>query len=639
MDGRWRIELLGELKAIQGDRVVTRFRTQKTAALLAYLAYHRHRSHPRQVLIELLWPEGDVDAGRHNLSVALNALRDQLEPADTPSGTVLVTDRFSVGLNANAVTTDVTEFEAALDAAAQVGSSSEAERVRWLIEAVERYRGTLLPGFYEDWILPEQQRLDERFFQALGQLVTYFKGAREWGRALQYARQALAVDPLREETYEELMRLHLAAGQPSAALRVYRELERVLKQQLDMPPGATACALAEEITDRSSRASDSEGGESSAERGGSDLEVGATSPPDTPSTVAGAPAPVDSMTMALPSDLEPVGGAVPPGSPFYITRPIDAEFGAAIDRQDSIVLVSGTRQVGKTSLLARGLQRAREAGARVVVTDLQIFNAAHLTSADAFLLAVAETIAEQLDLDTSAADVWDPRRGANPNFRRFLRREVLGAVASPLVWGLDEIDRLFNCDYASEIFGLFRSWHNERALDPAGPWSRLTLAIAYATEAQLFITDVNQSPFNVGTRFTLEDFSLDQVAELNRRYGSPLKNQSEVARYYELVSGHPYLVRRGLHEMATHGTEIAEFEARADHGKWIFADHLRRILVLLGRDPELCDVVRGVLEGRPCPTPESFYRLRTAGVISGDSEQEAQLRCELYARYLRRHLL
>jgi hypothetical protein len=412
-----------------------------------------------------------------------------------------------------------------------------------------------------------------------------------------------------------------------------------LKQQLDMPPGATACALAEEIAARSSRVSDSERS-AELQLGGSDLQVGATSSSDdTPLAVAGAPAPVDSMPIGLPSDLEPVGGAVPLGSPFYITRLTDAEFGAAIDRQDSIVLVSGTRQVGKTSLLARGLQRAREAGARVVLTDLQIFNSAHLASADAFLLAVAETIAEQLDLDTSAADVWDPRRGANPNFRRFLRREVLGAVATPLVWGLDEVDRLFSCDYASEIFGLFRSWHNERALDPSGPSSRLTLAIAYATEAQLFITDVNQSPFNVGTRFTLEDFSLDQIADLNRRYGSPLKGEAEVARYYQLVSGHPYLVRRGLHEMATHGTEIAEFEARADHGKWIFADHLRRILILLGRDPELCEVVRGVLEGRPCPSPESFYRLRTAGVISGDSEQEAQLRCELYARYLRRHLL
>ena len=72
------------------------------------------------------------------------------------------------------------------------------------------------------------------------------------------------------------------------------------------------------------------------------------------------------------------------------------------------------------------------------------------------------------------------------------------------------------------MFGLFRSWNNERLLDPSGSWSRFTLVIAYATEAHLFITDVNQSPFNVGTRLTLEDFTREQVAELNRRYGSPL---------------------------------------------------------------------------------------------------------------------
>ena len=67
------------------------------------------------------------------------------------------------------------------------------------------------------------------------------------------------------------------------------------------------------------------------------------------------------------------------------------------------------------------------------------------------------------------------------------------------------------------MFGLFRSWHNERSLNPDGPWGRLTLAIVYATEAHLFITDLNQSPFNVGTRLTLEDFTFEQVAELNGR--------------------------------------------------------------------------------------------------------------------------
>src|SRR5204862_5917842 len=115
------------------------------------------------------------------------------------------------------------------------------------------------------------------------------------------------------------------------------------------------------------------------------------------------------------------------------------------------------------------------------------------------------------------------------------RREVLGKVNAQVVWGLDEVDRLFTSKFGGEVFGLFRSWHNKRALDPDGPWQRLTLAIAYATEAHLFITDLNQSPFNVGTRLLLDAFSFEQVEELNRRYGSPLRDKAEVARYFRLV--------------------------------------------------------------------------------------------------------
>jgi hypothetical protein len=201
------------------------------------------------------------------------------------------------------------------------------------------------------------------------------------------------------------------------------------------------------------------------------------------------------------------------------------------------------------------------------------------------------------------------------------------------------VDRLFECSFGSEVFGLFRSWHNERALDPSGPWARLTLAIAYATEAHLFITDVNQSPFNVGTRLTLEDFTFEQIADLNQRHGAPLRDDAEVARYCRLVSGHPYLVRRGLLEMVTHGLDIAAFEAQADREEGIFGDHLRRMLVLLARDPGLYEVVRGVLLRRPCPTPESFYRLRSAGLMTGTSQQDVRPHCRLYETYLARHLL
>lgn len=341
--------------------------------------------------------------------------------------------------------------------------------------------------------------------------------------------------------------------------------------------------------------------------------------------------------------LDPVGGAVPLDSRFYIERPTDAEFRDAIARQDSIVLVKGARQMGKTSLLARGLQQAREAGARVVLTDFQTLTSVHLQSPEGLFRALAEGIADQLDLDAFPDEVWDARRGPSVNFQRYLRREVLGAVQEPLVWGLDEVDRLFACDFGSEVFGLFRSWHNARSLDPNAPWSRLTLAIAYATEAHLFITDVNQSPFNVGTRLTLEEFSFEQVVDLNRRYGSPLRDGDEAARYYRLVGGHPYLAGRGLREMITHDLSIAAFEAQADRDEGVFGDHLRRMLVLLVKEPELCDVVRGVLRGHtqgvPGPSPDSFYRLRTAGILAGESSREARPRCQLYATYLERHLL
>ena len=158
---------------------------------------------------------------------------------------------------------------------------------------------------------------------------------------------------------------------------------------------------------------------------------------------------------------------------------------------------------------------------------------------------------------------------------------------------------------------MFRSWHNRRALDPGGPWSRLTLAIAYATEAHLFITDLNQSPFNVGTRLLLEDFSPAQVADLNGRHNCPLPTDEAVTRFYRLVGGQPYLVRRGLDEISRRHLPIDAFEAEADRDEGLFGDHLRRILVTLSQEE---------------------------GLTSGASAADAAFRCRLYETYLARHL-
>jgi len=80
MDARCRVEMLGGLRVLQGEREVARFSTQKTGALLGYLAYHLDHAHPREVLAEVLWPWSKPTAGRRSLTTALWSLRRQLEP-------------------------------------------------------------------------------------------------------------------------------------------------------------------------------------------------------------------------------------------------------------------------------------------------------------------------------------------------------------------------------------------------------------------------------------------------------------------------------------------------------------------------------------------------------------------------------
>ncbi len=245
MDVRCRIELLGRLRVQQGDREITRFRTQKTGALLGYLAYHLERTHPREVLMDLLWPESAPATGRQSLSMALSSLRHQLEPPGVPRGTIVRADRFSVQLNPELVTTDVAEFEAAQQSAAEAGS--DTERAQFLAEAVELYGGELLPGYYQDWIIPEQRRLGELYFRTVRWLTTYLEQAGEWERALECARRAVAADPFREEGHQDLIRLLAASGQSAEALRQYEELERILNEELEAAPSAATCELARQI--------------------------------------------------------------------------------------------------------------------------------------------------------------------------------------------------------------------------------------------------------------------------------------------------------------------------------------------------------------------------------------------------------
>src|SRR5579871_454339 len=254
MATRCYIQLLGGLQVQQGDQVVSRFRTQKTASLLAYLAYFRKRAHQRDDLIALFWPEADPEAGRTSLRTALSSLRRQLEPPGA-GGSVLVAGRESVQLHAHTVSTDVEQFVSALKAASQ--ASEQQAQARHLKEAVALVKGPLLPGFYEDWVLQERERIEQAYLGALRLLVRTLEPLGDREGAIAAGHRLIAVDPLSEEGYVHLMRLYAAVGQPQAGLQQYRALAQTLERELDETPSEEAQALARSLEQQSQETAES----------------------------------------------------------------------------------------------------------------------------------------------------------------------------------------------------------------------------------------------------------------------------------------------------------------------------------------------------------------------------------------------
>jgi predicted ATPase/DNA-binding SARP family transcriptional activator len=241
MDLAWSVRLFGGLSARQTERDLRRFRTQKTAGVFAYLALHVGKPQPREVLFQLFWPDWDIAAARHNLSNALSSLRRQLEPPGFERGSVLVTDRQNVLLRAETVVTDVGVFEHHLRAAR---NTSGRETVRHLEAAAAQVQGPFLPGFYDDWVMAEQERLHRAYFQSICRLVELLRAGADYACAEEHCRRALSIEPLCEEVHRSLLQVLIDSDRPDAGLREYQGFRDRLEAETGLQPSAATVRLA-----------------------------------------------------------------------------------------------------------------------------------------------------------------------------------------------------------------------------------------------------------------------------------------------------------------------------------------------------------------------------------------------------------
>src|SRR2546425_5104790 len=237
-----RLRILGTvgLKDSQDREVQDVLRRPKLLALLGYLAAARRRGFPRRdTLVALLWPELDNAHARNSLRQAVHALRAALG-----RDAVVARGEEEVGLSEQAVSCDVREFAAALEA-------GEAER------ALELYRGGLLEGVhvsdaaeFERWLDTEREQLRRRACEAAERLADQAETAGNATGAVRWALRMTEMSPFDETAMRRLIELLDRGGDRAGAVRAFEEFERRMARDLGVQPSSETHSLVDRIRAR-----------------------------------------------------------------------------------------------------------------------------------------------------------------------------------------------------------------------------------------------------------------------------------------------------------------------------------------------------------------------------------------------------
>lgn len=240
----WYFQMLGAFEATRHGERLARFQNRKAGGLAAALAFELGTWLPRDLLAERVWPDLPADNALGCMRVALHSLRGRLEPPGTPAGAVLQGTRTDVRFDPNAVRTDVSDF---LMIAHRRDETDGLTRLSKLCEA---YRGSLLPGACEDWILRERQRLEDVFVREASACVSCVMAAQQggtWLDATALCCLACSRAPFSEEMLGIVLRLLTSAGRRREAQERLDAYASAIQTAWGGEPGPALWALASEL--------------------------------------------------------------------------------------------------------------------------------------------------------------------------------------------------------------------------------------------------------------------------------------------------------------------------------------------------------------------------------------------------------
>lgn len=236
------INLFGPVAVYRSDTGSPIRMIRSALALLAYLAAGPGHPEAREVVAAELWPDSDPDRARASLATALWRMRTDLAQVPGAEAVVATESTLAIAPSLRAHI-DAHRFEARAQSLLRHDPCPDA-----LIDAraaldADCARGEALAGWYEPWALRVRVRLEDLRERCLGRLLDLSFAAGLDAEAFGLADRLLAIDPLREDVHQTLIRLHLRRGRRSLAQRQFERCRSVLADELGVAPAGETLAL------------------------------------------------------------------------------------------------------------------------------------------------------------------------------------------------------------------------------------------------------------------------------------------------------------------------------------------------------------------------------------------------------------
>ncbi|HEV2963689.1 MAG TPA: AAA-like domain-containing protein [Candidatus Angelobacter sp.] len=339
------------------------------------------------------------------------------------------------------------------------------------------------------------------------------------------------------------------------------------------------------------------------------------------------------------------GGTMKPDAPSYVHRAADDELYSALLAAEYCSVLT-TRQMGKSSLMARTAVRLREQGIRCATVDLQGRGQKN-TPPEQWYYGFVKQVADGLELPGDWPEWWKQQEKLLPVQRMtdFFADVVLKQIAGRVVVFIDEVDWMIRLPFSDEFFAAIRSCYNRRATEPQ--FDRLSFVLLGSAAPAQLIKDATRTPFNIGRGIELTDFTPEEAKLLAQPLGE--SGGAVLSRILYWTDGHPYLTQMLLAKLTNEDHEPEAIEILVDgvveqeffSSKAILEENNLKFVKdrLTQASSDLRKVLlvyRDVLHGRSVkdvPASPIHTSLRLSGVVKPDIEQRLHVRNRIY-RYV-----